>query len=86
MRPNKGHLEWEWLPSHLSPSLLVYFLFLFTPLLLVPNLLLLLFVFSTLALSLYAYGTNNTWGSLWCWQVNGIAIAILGWKILEKRG
>ena len=89
MRPNKGHLEWEWLPSSLlspSPSLLLYFAFLLLPLLLVPNPLLLLFVSLTLGLSLYANHTDNTWGSLWCWQVNGIAIAILGWRILTKRG
>jgi len=96
MRPNKGHLEWEWLPSSLlSPapsssllpsSLLLYFFFLFFPLLLVPNPLLLLFVSLTLGLSLYAYGTNNTWGSLWCWQVHGIAIAIAGWKVWTGRG
>lgn len=83
MRPKKGHLEWEWIPSHLSPSLLVYFFFLLLPLLLVPNPLLLLVVFTTLALSLYAYGTDNTWGSLWCWLVNGIAITILGWRIFK---
>lgn len=89
MRPKKGHLEWEWLPSPLSPassSLLPYFFFLFLPLLLVPNPLLLFFVFTTLGLSLYAYHTDNTWGSLWCWQVNGIAIAIVGWKVWTRRG
>ena len=82
MRPNKGHLEWEWLPS----SLLLYFAFLLLPLLLVPNPLLLLFVSLTLGLSLYANHTDNTWGSLWCWQVNGIAIAIVGWKLWTRRG
>lgn len=89
MRPTKGHLEWEWLPSSLlspSPSLLLYFAFLLLPLLLVPNPLLLFFVSLTLGLSLYAYHTDNTWGSLWCWQVNGIAIAILGWKLWTRRG
>jgi|LauGreDrversion4_2_1035121.scaffolds.fasta_scaffold90345_4 hypothetical protein len=81
MHPKKGHLEWKWIQSF-SPSLFIYFLFLLLPLFLVPNPLLLFFVFLTLGISLYAYGTDNTWGSLWCWQVNGIAIAILGWKIL----
>ncbi len=86
MRPKKGHLEWVWIPDHLSPSLLVYFAFLLLPLFLVPNPLLLLVVLTTLGISLYAYGTNNTWGSLWCWLVNGIAIGVLGWRVLEKRG
>jgi len=81
MLPKRGHLEWKWIGS-LSPSLLIYFFFLLMPLLLVPNPLLLLVIFTTLGISLYAYGTDNTWGSLWCWQVNGIAIAILGWKAL----
>jgi hypothetical protein len=81
MAPKKGHLEWKWIRLF-RPSLLIYFSFLLFPLFLVPNPLLLFFVFVTLGISLYAYGTDNTWGSLWCWQINGIAVVILLWKLM----
>ena len=84
MRPKKGHLQWEWIPDHLSPSLLVYFAFLLLPLFLNPNPLFLLVVLTTLGISLYAYQADNTWGSLWCWLVNGIAIGVLGWRVWTK--
>jgi hypothetical protein len=81
MAPKNGHLEWKWIRLF-RPSLLIYFSFLLLPLFLVPNPLLLFFVFVTLGISLYAYGTDNTWGSLWCWQINGIAVVILLWKLM----
>ncbi len=81
MLPKNGHLEWKWIQPF-RPSLFIYFFFLLLPLFLVPNPLLLFFVFVTLGISLYAYGRDNTWGSLWCWQVNGIAIIILLWKLM----
>jgi len=86
MRPKKGHLQWEWIPTTLTPSLLVYFAFLLLPLFLVPNPLLLFVVLATLGVTLYAYQADNTWGSLWCWLVNGIAVTIVGWRVLERRG
>jgi hypothetical protein len=86
MRPKKAHLQWVWIPDHLTPSLLVYFAFLLLPLFLNPNPLLLFVVLATLGVTLYAYQTDNTWGSLWCWLVNGIAVTIVGWRVLERRG
>ena len=83
MLPKKGHLEWKWIQPF-TPSLIIYFLFLLLPLFLVPSPFLLVFVFITLGISFYAYGTDNTWGSLWCWQVNGIAVMVIVWKILLK--
>jgi hypothetical protein len=84
MTPKNGHLNWEWIQPATSPlPLLVYFLYLLLPLFLVPNPLLLAIVLTTLGLSGYAYGRDNTWGSLWCWQVNIMAIAMMGWRVVR---
>ena len=75
-RAPNGHLAWNWLEKDVtsSLSLTVYFLFLLTPLLVSKNFVLLGLALATLAASLYTFWKDNTWGSMWCWIVNAIAV------------
>ncbi len=73
-----GHLVWHWLQkdSRTLLSLLVYFVFLLGPLVLRKEWLLLGLATSTLGVSLYSFYKDNTWGSMWCWIVNYIVVAV----------
>lgn len=75
-----GHLEWTWLTKEPETyiSLAIYFFYLFVPLLLGKNLELLALAFLTLSISLYTFWKDNTWGSMWCWFVNGIVLLVVG--------
>lgn len=79
-RAPNGHLTWNWMKK--SPftylALGVYMLFLFTPIFLNRNVGLAVLALLTLALSLYSYWKSNTWGSMWCWIVNGIVLVAVG--------
>ena len=75
-RAPNGHLAWNWLSRDVL-SLAVYFLFLFVPLVLTKSLTLLAMALGTLAVSLYSFHSDNTWGSMWCWMVNGIVVVSL---------
>jgi len=82
-RGENGHLVWHWLDGHWSTNLtlIIYFLFLFTPLLRGEWSVLLLAMI-TLGLSLYSYFQHKTWGSMWCWIVNYIVVAVCGYTVL----
>ena len=86
-RGENGHLVWHWLQKDWQTliSLVVYFFFLFTPLLLTGNLLLLTISLGTLGLSLYSFYKDNTWGSMWCWIVNYIVVGISGYQMLVAK-
>lgn len=79
-----GHLAWEWLNS--SPKLLIYFVFLILPHLIVGkyNFPFFVLAMSTLAISVYSYFTSKTWGSMWCWMINGLVILACGQVIAKK--
>ena len=74
----KGHLVWKWLSNNWISvvGLIIYFVFLLTPLVLKGNWDLLIVVGSALAFSLYSYGQGGTWGSMWCWLVNWIVVLL----------
>jgi hypothetical protein len=78
-RAPNGHLAWNWLTKEPSTylSLAVYFVFLLVPLVLTKSFTLLAMALATLAVSLYTFWKDNTWGSMWCWMVNGIAVVSL---------
>ena len=82
----KAHLVWKWLSNNwiTAVGLIIYFVFLLTPLLLKGNLDLLIVVGSTLAFSLYSYGQGGTWGSMWCWMVNWIVV-LLSVSVIPAR-
>lgn len=75
-RAPNGHLAWNWLEKDWKTalSLVVYFVFLLAPLLMSKKFILLGLALGTLAISLFTYWKDNTWGSMWCWIVNIIAI------------
>lgn len=75
-RAPNGHLAWNWLEKDwkTAMSLMVYFVFLLAPLLISQKFVLLGLALGTLAVSLFTYWRDNTWGSMWCWIVNVIAI------------
>jgi hypothetical protein len=85
-RAENGHLSWKFLSKEPQTyvALIVFFFFLFTPILLTGNLELLALALATLGLSIYSYWRENTWGSMWCWIVNGIVLLLVGKTVIEK--
>ena len=83
-RAQNGHLAWNWIDKNSTVPLVVYFLFLFTPIVLQKNYILLGAALTTLFVSLYTYYKENTWGSMWCWIVNGMVPIVIGSSILTK--
>jgi hypothetical protein len=84
-RASNGHLSWNWMSEQnlLSvSSLVVYMIFLFTPILLNAHYDLAAIAAATLGLSIYSYWRENTWGSMWCWIVNGIVLLTVGKSIV----
>lgn len=84
-RAANGHLQWNWLTQNYKSytSLAVYFLFLFTPMILSEQYELVMLALLTLAITLYTYWKMNTWGSMWCWIVNGLVLGVAGKSILK---
>lgn len=75
-RAPNGHLAWNWLnPAKMNILLLItYFFFLSIPPFLKGEFWFLTVSTLTLVLSLYSYWKYNTWGSMWCWIVNGLVV------------
>lgn len=86
-RADNGHLQWHWLDNSWKTnlSLLVYFVFLFVPLLFREQWEVLVLAVSTLGLSLYQFSNYNTWGSMWCWIVNYIVVGICMKQVLIAK-
>lgn len=86
-RAANGHLAWNWLTSekNIILSLVVYFFFLFMPIWIEKNYELLFLALATLGLSLYSYWTENTWGSMWYWIVNGMVPLSIGNAVINMR-
>lgn len=86
-RAQNGHLIWNWLQkdSQTALSLVIYFAFLLGPLLLQKQWELLALTLGTLGISLYSFYRDNTWGSMWCWMVNYIVVAVCAKQILLSR-
>lgn len=80
---DNGHLAWNWLENSQS-SLVIYFVFLLIPLFFNRAFILLGVSLLTLFISVYTYHKENTWGSMWCWIVNGIVPIAIGSSILTK--
>ena len=73
MYPGKdGHLVWKWLEG--NRGLWIYFIFLLTPVFFIVSKEMIALILLTLFASLYGYYKTNTWGSMWCWLVNGLVI------------
>ena len=85
-RAPNGHLAWNWMKQtpFTFAALGVYMVFLFTPIFLNRNVSLAALALLTLSLSLYSYWQSNTWGSMWCWIVNGIVLVAVGQAVHTK--
>lgn len=83
--PN-GHLAWNWLDKTPTSflNLAIYLFFLFLPLVLNQHWELLGLAGVTLVVSLFTFWQSNTWGSLWCWLVNGLVLLTVGKQIVKK--
>ena len=68
------HLVWHWLRPAPRASLLVYFLFLLTPLVLSGQFALLAVVLAALAFSVISYA--RAWGSIWCYAIHVIVVVL----------
>lgn len=75
--PN-GHLLWNWLTQYTNPVLVItYMITVFTSLALAREWLFFTLAAITLAISVYTYYKDNTWGSMWCWISNIIILIII---------
>jgi hypothetical protein len=84
MYPGKnGHLVWNWLQTNHSTLiyLLIYFIFLFTPLIISKNWSFIVYGLISLVVSMYSFWREGTWGSMWCWLVN-LSIIFIGGNLL----
>jgi hypothetical protein len=79
---NDGHLVWNWLEG--NRGLWIYFIFLLTPVFFMVSKEMIALILLTLFASLYGYYTTNTWGSMWCWLVNGLVVVACIKGILKK--
>ena len=77
---SNGHLVWNWLQHNTQTAigLFLYFTFLLLPVILSKNWTLLSVIAITLGISLYTFYRHNTWGSMWCWIINGIVLFVCG--------
>lgn len=85
-RAPNGHLSWNWMSDRNAlsiASLIVYMIFLFTPIILKKHYELAVLAAGTLGLSLYSYWGENTWGSMWCWIVNSLVLLTVGKSIIQ---
>ena len=82
-----GHLVWNWIQKDKKTyaSLLVYFFFLFYPLFISKQYILLGVAGTTLLLSLSNFWNSNTWGSMWCWIVNYIVVGVSVNQVLVAK-
>ncbi len=86
-RGSNGHLVWDWIQDDYKTyiPLVFYFLFLFTPLFLSQEFLLLSISLVTLLISLVSYYQYNTWGSMWCWIVNYLVVGVSIKQVLSHE-
>ena len=75
-RAPNGHLAWDWI---LMPMwfLAIWHVLLFLGML-HNGVLEFSVALAILLVSVYTYRRDNTWGSMWCWAVNGSALWLIG--------
>ena len=76
-RAPNGHLAWDFIAALRPWMLAVWMSFLCFPFVYERDWVTLAFLLLTLAGTLYTYGRSGTWGSMWCWVSNLIAIVLL---------
>ena len=76
VRASNGHLAWNWL-SNAPYSNLIWVSFLLVVLLLIKKYFLFAMYLITFLAIYYTYYKSKTWGSLWCWIANMMAIFLI---------
>jgi len=71
-----GHLAWNWLQFSV-PVLIIWFMFLLSRSIINKDLLGVLSLLIPVSYSYYMYRDTLTWGSLWCWFSNIMAIYLI---------
>lgn len=81
-----GHLRWDWLTPD-PVRLAGYIVALLLPMYLWRRALQPVFwiTFATLIVTLALYSRDGTWGSMWCWSSNAIALWLL-WLVFAEAG
>ena len=73
--PN-GHLAWNWLKY--PPLIVLLWLTFYLVILLYAKKYILFAINAIIVLAIYyTYYKTNTWGSLWCWIANGLAVLLI---------
>jgi hypothetical protein len=73
--PN-GHLAWNWLKY--PPLIVLLWLTFYLVILLYAKKYILFAINAIIVLTIYyTYYKTNTWGSLWCWIANGLAVLLI---------
>lgn len=75
----KGHLEWNW--PNMSVLGIMYILFLFYPMIVSQHYGISIATFGLLMLSIYSYGEDNSYKSMWCWYAN-IFMLLFAFKLV----
>ena len=73
--PN-GHLAWNWL-LNIPLYIFIWLSFLLVPLLLIKKYILFTIHVIVFIAIYYTYYKTNTWGSLWCWIANILAVFLI---------
>jgi hypothetical protein len=74
---SNGHLSWKWLKLSI-PILLIWLVFLSLNTIIKKDYLSLIFFNSTAIISYVLFYKTLTWGSLWCWISNFLALYLIG--------
>lgn len=79
---SNGHLSWKWLNVPLL-LILLWLVFLVIPYAVTGQYFITGFIVITFAITYVLYSSSGTWGSLWCWVANFMAIGLLA-KVFYK--
>ena len=80
--PN-GHLAWHWLTFSL-PIVIIWVLFLATRMIIYKEFIFLILYLILVVITYVLYNKTHTWGSLWCWASNAMAIVFI-YKVFAKE-
>lgn len=83
IKAKNGHLAWKWLnfPIYI---IIIWALFFLIRFIIEKNYIGIIFIISTIVLSYITYYKYETWGSIWCWVANIIALFLI-YKVFKKE-
>jgi hypothetical protein len=77
------HLRWDWLTKN-PYYIMIYLILLIGPILLWKDKFIAIISIITLIISLIFFAKDGTWGSIWCWSSNIIALYLV-YKVFAKE-